>query len=298
MKKLFILPLFAILALITSCSSDDNDGGSTLPPPPGDQVTSVDYYGEINMGGTIAKTRCNVVYNNAINVCDLVFTSIKFSDEMPEVKVRVAGIPCTVTAGIIEFHVPTPVVPEVGFIPADPSQPTLPSTPMPDFAMTGLAGAISSGAIEVSATLPLGELSFEGTIVPMFSGDMNVLAAGSDKVFTIEDIVCEVETSLDGTSATLFIQGAKFAESMPVAVDIKIENIPCVMRDNGFTFTSTDEIVPLVKMGGVYTAMPDFTFSRIEGEVGGTNNALLGFSATMTRGVFEYSGERFIKVIM
>lgn len=293
MKKLLFIPLLLMSVLVSSCSSDDN-GGSGTPPPPAEQVTKVDYYGEIKIADNILKTRCTVIYDTAAKLCELQFNSIKFAEGMPDVKVRVAGIPCSPGTSVIEFHVPDAVIPEVGFASAD-SDMSMPGEPNPQFAMENLTGAIAAETLSVSATLAMGELTFKGTVVPTYSGNMNVLANGETEYFTQKDVKCEVETSLDGTSATLYLNGVKFADKMPVLIDLKLENIPCRQYDNRYSFAISEDAVPLVKMGGTYTPMTDFTFSKLEGTV--YDSGIISFNGNLTRGYIEYSGERYISFI-
>lgn len=115
-----------------------------------------------------------------------------------------------------------------------------------------------------------------------YSGALRVLAAGAADYFTCEDIRCEV--SLKANDAmTLKMFGAKFAENMPVTVDITLENIPCTIDSGNITFACNDTLVPLV---GTLPA-PNFSFSEISGSIA---DGTLTFDATMTRGEFSYSG--------
>ena len=291
MKKFLMLPLLAVMALMASCSGDDDKGGFT-PPAPSVNVTSVDYYGIASVADISVPVRCTVLYNNAAALCEIKVTGLKFSDAMPAVNVRLAGILCSASASEIEFAMSTPVIPEVAMGTTEGSLST-PGVSSPQFAMNNLTGVIKDKTMEVTATMALGEFSFKGTVVPIFSGVMKVLANGSQQVFAVQNTNCEIETSLDGSSANIFIYGAKFAAEMPTTVDIKLADIPCRQYDGGYTFSVNDSIVPLVRMVGEYVPMEAFTFSKINGEV--LDEGAILFNATMTRGVFEYEGERFIK---
>ena len=291
MKKILMLPLLALMALMVSCSSDDDKGGFN-PPAPSVNVTSVDYYGIASVADINVPVRCTVLYNNAAALCEIKVTGLKFSDAMPAVNVRLAGILCSASASEIEFAMTTPVIPEVAMETTEGSLST-PGVPSPQFAMNNLTGVIKDKTMDVTATMALGEFTFKGTVVPIFAGVMKVLANGSQQVFATQDTNCEVETSLDGSSANIYIYGAKFAASMPTTVDIKLADIPCKQYDGGYTFSVTDSIVPLVRMVGEYVPMEAYTFSRMIGEV--TDAGSILFNATMTKGIFEYEGERFIK---
>ena len=260
MRKILMLPLIALMALIASCSTDD-DGG--VMPEPVIPVTSVDYYGVAKVAEIELPVRCTVVYNTSAKLCDIKVSGLKFADAMPAVNIRLAGILCSASASEIEF------------------------------AMNNLTGVIKDKTMEVTATMAMGEFSFKGTVVPVFSGLMKVLADGTDQLFTLPNTNCEVETSLDGSSANLYIFGAKFAATMPVTVDVKLENIACTVFDGGYSFIASDTIVPFVRMGGEYVPMEAYKFYKIKGEV--LDRGTLVFDASMTKGAFEYEGTRFIK---
>lgn len=292
MKKLLFLPLFAALALLASCSDDDE---SVTPPAPEQHVTSVDYYGVLAVGEFTDTVRCTVVYDNAANVADITVRGLRFSDKMPAVDMRMAGIICSPTSTDIVFAPSATVIPEVS-VSAVPGAPSQPGVSDPKYAMTGLTGTIKDRVMEFSATMPMGEASFCGIVVPLFTGSMNVLATGEEKAFVMDDVLCEVELEGDGAFANLFIYGAKFAERMPVTVDIKLPGVSCHHFNGGYSIAVSDSLVPLVKMTGTdYMPMPEFAFTKVSGEV--RDAGLLYFDASMTRGVFSYEGERFIKII-
>lgn len=114
-----------------------------------------------------------------------------------------------------------------------------------------------------------------------YSGALKVLATGAEDYFDCENVRTEVLFA--GDYMTLKIFGAKFAENMPVTVDITLENIPCTIAGDNVVFTCNDEIIPLV---GVLPS-PNFAFSAISGTIA---DGVLTFDAKMTRGEFSYSG--------
>ena len=292
MKKFLMLPLLALMALVASCSGDDDKGGVT-PPAPSVNKTSVDYYGIASVAEINLPVRCTVLYDNNANLCDIKVTGLKFAEDMPAIDIRLAGILCSASTTEIEFAMTTAVVPEISMNSADGSL-SMPGTPSPQFAMNNLTGVIKDKTMEVTATMALGEFTFKGTVVPIFSGVMKVLPNGSQQVFATQDTNCEIETSLDGSSANIYIFGAKFASSMPT-IDIKLADIPCKQYDGGYTFSVSDSIVPLVRMASEYVPMEAYTFNKLNGEV--LDEGAILFNATMTKGVMEYEGERFIKTV-
>lgn len=116
-----------------------------------------------------------------------------------------------------------------------------------------------------------------------YNGNLKVLATGATDYFTSGDTRCEAVFGNAKDALTLKIFGAKFAENMPVTVDITLENIPFTTDGENIVFACHDELVPLV---GTLPA-PNFSFSEISGSIAG---GTLIFEATMTRGKFSYSG--------
>ena len=98
---------------------------------------------------------------------------------------------------------------------------------------------------------------------------------------------CYIEFAKDNKSLTLSINEVKFAEAMPVSIDIAIPGIPATANGNDITF-SGDTIVPLV---GVVPS-PAFTFYNIDGEI---KDGELKFSAVCTRGLFTFSGKEVVE---
>ena len=107
-----------------------------------------------------------------------------------------------------------------------------------------------------------------------FGGDLIV-----NGNFKKENTVCMVR-GINDSKFSLDIYKVKFAENMPVEINITIPDIPFNHKDGTF---SGDSIVPLI---GVAPA-PAYTFSKIEGCL---TDSSLTFSATLTRGTFTFSG--------
>ena len=292
MKKLFLLPLFAVLALLVSCSSEGSDDPVVDPV---DYKTSVDYYGVLTVGETADTVRCTVVYDVESNVADITVYAMQLDETKPAVNMRMAGIACRTTSTDILFASANPVTPEVSVsVPA--GAPSQPGDFDPQYTMEGFSGIIKDNVMEFSAAMPMGDVEFHGVVVPVFAGSMNVLATGAEKYFTMDEIVCEVEVEDGGSLANLCIYGAKFAEGMPMSIDIKLPGVQCRQFNGGYSIAVSDSVVPLVKVAGAdYVAAPAYTFTKVEGEV--RDAGTMYFNASMTRGFFSYEGERFIRII-
>lgn len=292
MKKFLLLPLCMMLVFLVSCSNEDDNGAGLTDGKV--RVTSVDYYGVLKVGEVADTLRCSVIYDNHSNVVEIKFSGMKFHEAMPAIDMRMTGIICTVVSTDIMFAPSDTIIPEVA-VSAAPGIPSKPGVQDEGYAMTGLAGVVKDKTIELSATMPMGELVFKGNVVPLFAGSLEVLATGTETTFSLDDVLCEVELEEDGTLANLFIYGAKFAEKMPLTVDIELPGISCKHIDGGYNITVSDSLIPLVRMPGTdFMQMEAYAFKKVNGTIG---DAAIRFDASMTMGVFAYQGSRFIKVI-
>lgn len=287
------LPVVALFLVFASCSTDD--GLAPLPTPEA-KVTSVDYYGIMNVGDVADTVRCTVVYNTVAKVADMTVKGFSFNDEMPAVDMRIAGIICSLTSTDIVFAMEEDVIPEISES-AMAGGLSKPGTADENLAMSGFAGAIKDKTMEFSANMAMGEVLFQGVVVPVFAGEIGVVAEGTTNKVIVEDVQCEMELDYDGKKANLLVYGAKFAAGMPVTVDIKLEGVACSHFQGGYNIAVSDTLVPMVRMTGAtgFVAMPAYTFTDLKGEV--LDIGSLTFDALMTKGKFSYYGERFIKTI-
>ena len=97
-----------------------------------------------------------------------------------------------------------------------------------------------------------------------------------------EDADCEITFAENGDKLTLNINSVKFAEAMPVTINLSVPESPCATED-GKTIFSGNDIVPMM---GVAPAEA-YTFSAITGSI---ENSVLEFSATLTKGSFSFTG--------
>ncbi|MBR5814151.1 MAG: hypothetical protein IKY37_06820 [Bacteroidaceae bacterium] len=293
MKKLLFLPLLAAITILASCSPSD-DGPSN--PNPGDPVTtSVDYYGVLNIGNVADTVRCTVVYNNAANVAELKINGFQFNDTLPAINMRVAGIICTLTSTDIVFAMDD-VVPEISekVEAGNLSKPGVSDT---RYTMSDFTGIIKDKTMEFTAKMSMGDVEFIGAVVPLFAGDMQVIAAGDTQKVNVEDVQCEIELDGNGMSANLIMYGAKFAANMPKKVDIRLEGVKCNHFHGGYNVVLSDTLVPMVRVAGAtdFVPMSAYAFTSLNGEV--LDEGSLNFDALMTRGYISYYGDRFIKVV-
>lgn len=118
----------------------------------------------------------------------------------------------------------------------------------------------------------------ETPVATTYTGRLTV----NNGAYIKEDADCEITFAENGNKLTLNINNVKFAEAMPVTINLSVPKIPCT-RLNGKTFFSGYDIVPMM---GVAPAEA-YKFSTITGSI---ENSALEFSATLTKGSFSFTG--------
>ena len=155
MKKLFLLPLFAFMALaMPSCSDDDNNGGGNNGG--GDVIeASTTYNGKLIVNGTFVKdsTDCEVLFDENMESFTLKMNGVKFAAAMPmAIDIALPGVPCEVGGSNVTFDGDT-IVPLMGVAPAH------------DFTFYDIAGEIADGELQFSAVCTRGLFTFSGSEV-------------------------------------------------------------------------------------------------------------------------------------
>ena len=285
MKKLLLFPLFAMLALLSACSSDDDDKQLFEPA-----VTEAVYKGDLQFGETTFTVKCEYKYETESNSCDITLKGVTFAAAMPKMDITLENVPCTLKEGLVEFvgRDLTPIMTMGGM-----------SLPAEDYKIEQLQGSATASSMQLKVVMAMGELLFdgalssgddeenEGSVEGEFSGAMTVLATDSEVPFVNESVRCELLPNEDFTAVDLCIYSARFAENMPVSVDIKLEAVPCEVIDGEIYFGCEETFVPLVRMGDEFIPMEAFSFYYIAGVCDGES---LAFEANMTRGEFVFSG--------
>lgn len=284
MKKFLFLPLFAVLMLLSACSSDDDDNTASVP-----SVTEAAYKGDLTLGGAALSTKCSFLYNEVSKSCDLTIEGLKFAPAMPSVDICIKGVPCKIDGGKMVFASAAPIVPFVTIMGQ--------TIPYEDYTIESIEGYATATDISLTASMEMGALTFSGKYTDekeengsasgAYTGLMTVLATGAEEPFICEALNCDVQIADDEKSLDLIIYGARFAQNMPVTVDIKLQAIPCVANDGGVEFECVETMIPLVRMGEDFVPMEAFAFSRIAGVCA---DATLVFGASMTRGEFMFEG--------
>lgn len=324
MKKLFLLPLLAILILLVSCEKNNEITG--FPP----SMTDATYEGAFTIGAIDSDISCEIDYNESLSECDIIINGLKFSPYMPEVNMTLPSLPCSVTDDGLVFAATEPIIPIVSVSGVAKSDST--------YMVREFSGSLRENVLSFKGKMAMGEFFFMGdevandsvvfpdvtpsdstfipdvtpsdsTFIPdvtpsdsiltpgdkfiipdgHFNGVLDVVAIDSS-MFVCENVVCETVVSHKEGLLDLYIYGAKFAEAMPITIDILLENIPFVTDNERACSIHARDIVPLIAMpDGKYVPNEAFKFYRLYGVIIEQNDGMkLSFSADMTRGTFSF----------
>lgn len=150
MKKFLLLPLFAILFLMPSCSSDDDN----TPPPAG--TTSFGTLQAFAPGATegfvMENVEAEAIVNSERTALTLTIYDVKFVAAMPSIDITLQDIPCVVTEDAVIFENNGDVIPLVG------------TTPSPEFKFSSVEGSVDrDGNISFNAEMTRGTFAYTGT---------------------------------------------------------------------------------------------------------------------------------------
>lgn len=308
MKRILLLPLIAAMAMIISCDEESNNNPPNLP----DALTS--YEGTLSIDTTATEITCDIIFNEAYSACDITINNMKFAPAMPPVNIKMASVPCSI--GEEALHIMgdsiIPIIEMNGV--------TMPGTAYvvknfngeikdSDFRFSAAIGTMGvftfngnkltddsvefpevtpSDSIDSPVVAPSDSLVDAGTVERPYIGTLYVTALDSTS-FVCQDVVTVLLITPANGSCDIYIEGAKFAEGMPVTVNILLEDIKLEISDSTYTFLETEVITPKVEMpGGEYVAMSEYNFSYLSGTISSDKTT---FSAEMTKGSFYYSGK-------
>lgn len=101
---------------------------------------------------------------------------------------------------------------------------------------------------------------YAGPLVTKYSGK-----DGEQKTFTTTKPVFGVEVKLDTKTATITMHNVKFAEEMPISLDvITLANLPLNGdAENGYKVEAKN-VTPMVGLGAAATPYPNYVFDEIE----------------------------------
>jgi hypothetical protein len=104
-----------------------------------------------------------------------------------------------------------------------------------------------------------------------YVGTLTVMA-GTDSEFTLEDVEVTFAVSEDETTADIEMLKVKFAEAMPVTLDVFIPAVTLNSTTSGYTVSCGEEGIIPTAMNG--TEFPDKIFTEMSGSVTTTTMSL------------------------
>lgn len=270
MKNL-ILPLLAIMALFVSCSDDSE----------GTQPYDNTFYGNLIYNAAIVDCDAKCDISIVDNVATVTLYAVKFAPAMPAMDIVIPAISCVKSnAGYL--------------LSADNVVPLVAGVPVEAYAMSKVTGEVAGGSFTISCVTARGTIVFDNRFAmpenPTLSDGSYVgeLVVGGFAKNTVVDVAFNEAAS----TVDIVINDAKFADNMPLVIDITLKDIPYTSGET-IAFTATD-VVPYIN------AEPEpvnaYTFATFEGNIVGGRLVLAAkmsesLASYVAGKVFEFSGE-------
>ena len=259
MKKI-VISLVAVMALFVSCSSD-SDGMK-----PYDNT----FYGNLMYNNAIVADDAKCDVSIVDNVATVTLCVVSFAPGMPAMDIVIPDIAC--------------VVSDDGYIfSAENVTPLVYGAPVETYAMSTVTGTLFGEKLYISCAMARGTIIFDNRQAmpeqPKFNGGSYAgeLVVGDFVLSSVIDVTFnELKSTLD-----VVINDAKFAEKMPLNIDITLKGIPCNVGET-VTFAATD-IVPYINAEP--QPVPAYTFALVEGEI---DSGKISFIARMADTLESY----------
>lgn len=267
MKKLFLLPFVALMAMLMACSSDD-DGGGNQP------VFRKTFVGNLLLRGSSIADDALCVLDVDGKTASITLCGVKFAPAMPAMDITIPMLDCV--KGKEGYMISGEnVVPLAG------------GALMESFAISSVEASLKGDEFVLSAEMAMGNIGF--STVPATPVAKSKSYGGELKVGSFAmDAVVDVKANREAGTVDIVMNDVKFAPNMPLVIDITLRDISCV-ADDGISFMAHD-VVPY--MNAETEPAPAYTFSVIEGNVDGGR---LVFNARMADGLAAYlAGKEFV----
>lgn len=262
MKKLFLLPLVAIVTMLVACSSDD--GGNQ----PAFRKT---FIGNLLLRDSSVADDALCVLDVDGKTASITLCGVKFVPAMPTMDITIPMLDCV--KGKEGYMISGEnVVPLAGGV------------LMESFAMSKVEASLKGDEFVLSAEMAMGNIGF--STVPATPVAKSKSYGGELKVGSFAmDAVVDVKENREAGTVDIVMNDVKFAPNMPLVIDVALRDIPY----DGAGFFAQD-VVPY--MNTETEPAPAYAFSVIEGSVDGGK---LVFNARMADGLAAYlAGKEFV----
>lgn len=269
MKKLLFLPLFAMIAMLVSCSDDDNNN---MP-----EVKSEVYYGNLlfNASPIADDTKCSV--DIVGEYASVTLHAVTFAPTMPAMDIVIPALDCRKNG---DNYVIT----------GKNVLPTVMGEPVDRYLMTKVEGYIVGDKFVLNTVTAMGTIGFSNTIVnikPVGGSAKNYKGSLVVGDFTKEDVVISV--TKNGNTVDVLLNDVKFAANMPLVLDITLKALPCTVDGANLSFAA-ENVEPY--MNTETEPAPQYMFAAVNGAV---NAGELSFDARMADDLAPYvAGKEFV----
>ncbi len=295
MKKiLFTLSVVAALLFMGSCADDDNGLPQPLPPT----TMGFVYTGSLQVGSFSMDDATVAIEING-GYMSITMRGVKFSDKMPmTLDIVLDGIPCIEGDGVLMFSC-SDIVPLVagkadeayrfkfiaGRVNADATGITFVAQMAEDLAahVAGMVFAYDAGQGSGSDVVP------PPSVDDFSYGFTGTLQAGG---YVQPSASVSVAVNREAGTVDIKMNGVKFSDRMPMALDITLCGLVCENVNGKMVFSGSD-VVPLI--GTV--SSENYTFASVSGEFDmGSSTLLLNarMASDLAQGIagveFVYNG--------
>lgn len=268
MKKLLFLPLFAMIAMLVSCSDDDNNN---MP-----EVKSEVYYGKLlfNASPIADDTKCSV--DIVGEYASVTLHAVTFAPTMPAMDIVIPALDCRKNG---DNYVIT----------GKNVLPTVMGAPVDRYLMTKVEGYIVGDKFVLNTVTAMGTIGFSNALVTP------VKPVGDARSFKGEllvgdfskEVIIDIKKNVTGT-LDIVINDAKFAANMPLTLDITLKDIQYTAEDD-LTFMA-ENVAPFINTET--EPAPNYMFAVVEGRLSGET---LVMSAKMSEELAPYlAGKEFL----
>lgn len=268
MKKLLFLPLFAMIAMLVSCSDDDNNN---MP-----EVKSEVYYGNLlfNASPIADDTKCSV--DIVGEYASVTLHAVTFAPTMPAMDIVIPALDCRKNG---DNYVIT----------GKNVLPTVMGAPVDRYLMTRVEGYIVGDKFVLNTVTAMGTIGFSNALVTP------VKPVGDARSFKGEllvgdfskEVIIDIKKNVTGT-LDIVINDAKFAANMPLTLDITLKDIQYTAEDD-LTFMA-ENVAPFINTET--EPAPNYMFAVVEGRLSGET---LVMSAKMSEELAPYlAGKEFL----
>lgn len=268
MKKFLFLP-FMLFALVLASCSDGSDNAV---------LKSGSFSGALLLENSVINNSAECSISVTGDSVSITLHSVAFAAGMPAMDIEIPGLKYRAVSG--DF-----------IITGNNIIPFVYGTPAPKFTFSSLNATVANGELELSASMSMGTIGFSSSYKP------EVPVAG-DKSYTGELVVDDfsktttIDVVFDESASTvdIVINDVKFAENMPMTLDITLKEIAYTYTTDGNVCFSGENVAPYI---GLQVNPSDaYTFASVSGTIQGNS---LSLSARMADNLAQYvAGKEFV----